>query len=49
MSLDISLLIPFLVVFSSAGYVTYDRGTSVDPAKRYVNVPLTEAKAFIDS
>ena len=36
-------------ILTGLGYVTYDRGTSVDPAKRYVNVPLTEAKAFIDS
>jgi hypothetical protein len=30
-------------------HLTYDRGTSVDPAKRYVNVPLTESTAAVTS
>ena len=36
-------------LLTGLAYITYDRGSGVDPAKRYVNVPLTEAKSTVEA
>ena len=35
-------------LLSGLGYITYDRGTAVAPAKRYVNVPLAASAAKVN-